>query len=218
MKAIRSFIQNTFQQIKNLTPFLIPSYLIVFVLFLTITIIGEYFNVPLSIFTRDPTQILNGHPLTGVISNIGILLWCSTSAICLFSYVVHYFSKRNTPSRFLLHSGLISLFLLLDDLFMFHETLFPKYFHLSEIVVYLIYLTIIVAYLLKFRKNILHAEHSLFQFALVFFAMSIFIDVFVAETELVFLIEDGFKLLGIVSWFLFFTRTCFILTQKLLSS
>ncbi|WP_174888097.1 hypothetical protein [Marinifilum fragile] len=218
MKTIWSFTQNTIHQLKNLSSFLILNYLIVFIILMAIAIIGNYFNIPLSKFTRDPIHLLNGHPLTGVISNIGILFWCSTVAICFFSSAVCWMNKKVLNPKFLFYSGLITLMLLLDDLFMFHEIIYPKYFHIPEIIVYLIYLTLIASYLLKFRKDILDTEYVLLLLALSFFALSILMDVFITENELVFLFEDGFKLFGIVSWFLFFVRTCFNQFLEILKS
>ena len=74
MKMLRTFTQDSFQQIKSLTSILLPSYLIIFGLLLSIALIGEYFQIPVSKFTRDPIHVLNGHPFTGVLSNIGIFI------------------------------------------------------------------------------------------------------------------------------------------------
>lgn len=218
MKAFRTFTQNSFLQIKNLMPILAPSYLILFGLLLSVAIIGDQFHVPVSKFTRDPTHILHGHPFTGIISNIGILFWCSTAAICFFSSAIHWVNKNLMNAIFLLCSGLITLLLLLDDLFMFHEIIIPRYFHLPEIAIYFGYLTLISIYLLKFRENIMKAEYTLLFIALGFFALSIISDVFLHYEELECLVEDGCKLFGIITWFLFFIRTCFIQTQEIVNN
>lgn len=214
MKMLRTFTQDSFQQIKSLTSILLPSYLIIFGLLLSIALIGEYFQIPVSKFTRDPIHVLNGHPFTGVLSNIGILFWCSTAAICFFGSAILWMNKSTNNSKFLLFSGMITLLLLLDDLFMLHEIMIPKYLHIPEAGVYAGYLIIVLIYLVKFREEILKAEYTLLNFALGFFALSLVTDFFSDDKELKYLIEDGFKLLGIVTWFLFFVRTCFILTQE----
>ena len=216
MKVFRSFTQNSALQLKNLMPLLASSYVILFALLLFVALIGEYFHIPVSKFTRDPTHILNGHPFTGAISNIGILFWCATAAICFFSALIHWKNTKPLNSKFLLFSGLITLFLLLDDLFMFHEIIFPKYLHIPEFAVYSGYLALISIYLLKFKENILKTEYTLLYMALAFFALSMISDVFLLQEDMVYLVEDGFKLFGIVTWFLFFIRTCFMQTQKIL--
>jgi len=38
--------------------------------------------------SRDPLQILNGKPYVGILSNIGILFWCSTCVVLLYSCVI----------------------------------------------------------------------------------------------------------------------------------
>jgi hypothetical protein len=197
---------------------LAPSYLILFGLLLSVAIIGEYFQVPVSKFTRDPTHILNGHPFIGVISNIGILFWCSAAAICFFCSAIRWMNKKTMNSKFLLFSGLITLLLLLDDLFMLHEAIIPKYLHVPEIAVYSGYLALILIYLLKFREDILKAEYTLLLIALGFFALSMISDVFLHHSDFECLVEDGFKLFGIVTWFLFFIRTSFIQTQEVVDS
>ncbi|HEV2903876.1 MAG TPA: hypothetical protein VGW32_02460, partial [Pyrinomonadaceae bacterium] len=39
-------------------------------------------GVPLETFFRDPTFTLDGHPLTGVQSNLSVLVWCAAAATC----------------------------------------------------------------------------------------------------------------------------------------
>ena len=206
---LRTFTQDSFQQIKSLSSILLPGYLIIFGILFSIALIGEYFQIPVSKFTRDPIHVLNGHPFTGILSNIGILFWCSTAAICFFSSAILWMNKSTNNSKFLLFSGLITLLLLLDDLFMLHEIMIPKYLHIPEAAVYAGYLTMVLIYLFKFREEILKAEYTLLNFALGFFALSLVTDFFSDDKELKYLIEDGFKLLGIVTWFLFFIRTCY---------
>jgi hypothetical protein len=218
MKLIISLVQESIHQIKKISPVLGLSYLLLLALLASVAAISEYFHVPVSKFTRDPTQILNGHPFTGILSNIGILFWCSTAAICFFSAAIQWKSKRSESLKFLLFSGMISLLLLLDDLFLLHEIIFPKYLFLTETTVYLVYIFIIIIYLVKFKHDILKADYMLLYFALGFFSLSIFSDVFLMEENYIFLLEDGFKLFGIVSWFLFFVRTCFGKTQEALDS
>ncbi len=63
---------------------------------------------------------------------------------------------------------------------------------------------IILVSLITFRKFILQSEWGIFSLAFLFFSLSISVDLVPAlnnnSTDLSFLIEDGLKLFGIVSW------------------
>ena len=62
--------------------------LIVFVpsisILLAVAVVSVLFKVSIPDMTRDVTALANIHPLSGVLSNLGILLWCSTASICFF--------------------------------------------------------------------------------------------------------------------------------------
>jgi hypothetical protein len=168
-------------------------------------------NIPM--VTRDITTIVNAHPLTGMLSNLGILLWCSTSSICLFT-VLAFFRKLDQISiNFLLGGGVISAYLLFDDLFSFHENLAPKYLGFSEISIYISVFLIVLFYIRINRKIILETQFSLLIIALFFLGISIFTDVFwkiitnAKSIDWFYLIEDGTKWLGIVGWFSYYLQS-----------
>lgn len=212
-----SLTNNLFLQLRKLISVLAVSYIFIFGLLISVAIIGAHYNIPVAKFTRDPTAILGGHPFTGVISSIGILFWCSTLAICFFSAAIHRKNGGAIASRFLIFSGLLTLLLLLDDLFMFHEVIFPRYFHISEKAVYLGYFVLTSMYFLKFKGVIAKTEYTLLLISYVFFALSMGSDIFLPQKGLEFIVEDGFKLFGIVTWFIFFIRTCFIQIQDVVN-
>ena len=111
---------------------------------------------------------------------------------------------------FLFWSGLITSVLLLDDFFLLHDALIPRYLGLSEKVIFLGYGIVTAWYLLRFRHIVLGAEYAVLFVALVGFALSILIDAFQSRwpSPWRILFEDGFKLLGIVSWSTYLIRTC----------
>ena len=157
-------------------------------------------RIPLSAMTRDMAAIAKVHPLTGVVSSVGILLWCATAAICLFGYNLLRERGAHQAAGMLLWSGLLTVGLLVDDFFMFHEYLAPVHLGINEKVVLASYVCFNAAYLLRHRRLILAADFRLLAAALVLFAVSMLIDV----TDVGGwwnLAEDGCKLLGIASWF-----------------
>lgn len=170
-------------------------------------------NVSIEHLTRDIAATTKVSPFYGVISNVGILLWCASASICLFGFVVlqklknHVYLKSNIRS-FLLFSGLITLFIMFDDLLMLHEEVFPN-LNVPETIVYLGYAGILAFYILKFRKTILKTEWTIFVLGFLFLGASISLDLIPIEGSKITLLEDGFKLLGIAGWFSYFVRLCF---------
>ncbi len=102
---------------------------------LGLTIVANvYKGTPFRFFTADPTATLGGHPLTGMQSNLGVLAWSATGAICLFA---HTFLRARQASSFFLWSGVITIALALDDFFHLHEFFAPRYLRIKEDIVYI---------------------------------------------------------------------------------
>ena len=201
------FAKKSILQLKPLLqPFLLV-YASLFTLFYFVLVLADQWNWPIAYFTRDPAATFNSRPFVGMISNIGIMFWCFTAAICLFTATV--FKDINVKyTKFYVFSGLLTLILMFDDLFMVHDKLLPHYFQIPEIAIYLAYLGIIIIYFLMYWKIILRTEYMIILFACMFFGASILADIFFLNKGMQFLIEDGLKLFGIVTWFLYFVRTC----------
>ncbi|MFX0211569.1 MAG: hypothetical protein ACFFDT_36665 [Candidatus Hodarchaeota archaeon] len=180
-------------------------------LILIVAIASYYLNIPISHFTRDPLAIRGGHPFLGIISNIGAILWSFSVAICFFSYVLLKTSKKpHDGLGFIMFGGFISSVLLLDDLFMLHETIYPRYFGVSEKIVFLFYGVLILFYLVRFRKIIIETDFIFILLAVFFFALSALVDM-LPESLLSWhhLFEDGLKFFGIISWFGYQFSVCF---------
>ncbi len=207
-------INDSLKQAKIAAPILLIVYAALLGLLILVFIISRQFDIPIARFTRDPAAIFNAHPFTGVISNIGILFWCSTSAVCFFVSALQFKKGNIAAGRFLLFSGLLTSALLFDDLFMFHEYVLPKLLHIPQYVTYLGYLVLVLIYFIKFRSEILRANYVILLIACIFFSLSILSDIFLPQRGLEFLLEDGFKLFGIVTWTIFFLRICFTQTQQ----
>lgn len=203
--------QGLLDQSRALLPVMVAVYTPVIVLF---AIISLQTKIPVPNLTRDPLAITKAPFYFGAISNIGILFWCSAVAICFFSFRLLSDIGRNKEfQRFFLFSGGITSILLLDDLFLVHEAVFPYYLNLPEKLAFVGYGMIISLYLIKVRKTILKTEFILLNLAFCFLGLSVTIDFFPIFTRLFgnegeFLLEDGFKLLGIISWFTYFARAC----------
>ena len=201
-------------QFKPFLPGLAYIYISAIFVLLALTFGSLVAGIPISYFTRDPSALMGVPFYIGLLSNLGILLWCSSAAICLFSFMVFRGVVKNTEvALFFLFSGILTIILLFDDFFLIHESVFPNYLNIPEKLFYAGYVPTLLTYLVRFRKIILKTEFLLLLLALTFFGLSIFTDLFqqtfdILKPNLVDLIEDGSKFLGIVSWCAYFVRVC----------
>ena len=167
--------------------------------------------------TRDMAVIAKVHPLSGFLSNLGVLLWCASATVCLFACAALHRLGNIPLFRFFLASGLLSAYLLMDDFFMVHEFLGPRYLGLPEKAIIALLGVSVLVYLAIFRAVILGQTPWLFLLlALGFLGTSAFSDVFfyrLLESRIgynwAFFIEDGAKWLGIASWCSYFVRTAY---------
>ncbi len=175
-------------------------------------------GIPLSQLTRDPVSLAQLSPISGIVSNIGVLLWRAAATICFFTAIVLRRWNEGVNSRFLFFSGLLTLLLLVDDFFVLHESL-RDYYAISEKITYGLYLFLFGLHLVTFRNVILNRNVSLFILAFVFLGLSGGLDVIQKSVMDIipgyFLLEDGLKLLGIASWAGYFAYTAIdSLTQQ----
>ncbi|MCF6211861.1 MAG: hypothetical protein L3K24_14560 [Gammaproteobacteria bacterium] len=175
-------------------------------------IISMLFNIDMSLITRDVTAIGKMHPLSGVLSSLGIILWCVAASICFFSAMVIGNIKQINSFWFLLNSAFLSTYLMIDDLFLLHENLFPIYLGVNEKMVLVILGSVVFYYIATYRYLILNTKYSVLLLAMIFLSISVFVDIIVGSWlysigHWIFFIEDGFKWLGIVSWCSYYVHT-----------
>jgi len=186
--------------------------------------IQAVFGIPVSELTRDPATVAAVPAYTGAISYVGIVLWCCAASVCIFSAVIlwHQGAERRL-TLFLLLGGVATAYLMLDDLLLLHEVVYPKLFRTETIDVinrtdapiYLVYLAVAVAFFWRFRSVLSHTPSHLLIVAVVLFALSGVAD---SLSDLIgadrsprsryFPLEDGLKLLGIGLWCSYFIRVC----------
>lgn len=181
----------------------IPSLIII----AAVAAASSHYQIPVGRLTQDIALTAELPPFTGVLSSLGILLWSASAAISLFTWLTLRKRQGQSLSRFLFFSGLFTSLLLFDDLFMFHDFLAEPYLGINEKIIYVVYISFAVCYLVAFWKTILHTDYFLLLSALAFFAISIALDQVFFISPLFFLFEDGAKFLGVVHWFFYFART-----------
>lgn len=193
--------------LKSPSKILFWTYFVLVILIALILIISHLLEIPIEHFTADPAVTYNAHPLTGAISHIGVLIWCSAAVACIFSFVILRINTRRRDSWFLFWSGVVTAVLVIDDLFMFHEAIFPWYFHVPQKLVYVGYVLMITGYFYYFRNQILNSEYYILLTAVVFLGFSVVGDFVLPQEGIAYLVEDGFKLFGIATWFIYYWRT-----------
>ncbi len=165
-------------------------------------------DIPSGSLTRDPSTVFDGQLYIGFLSQIGIFFWAAAASICLFSAQVAFFKSTDSETpKFFLYSGLLSLLLGFDDVFLLHEHFFP-FLGIPEHAVYVGYAGCMLLYVFRFHLMILRTEFLLFGAGLFCFALSMAIDWLEPEGIDIFLVEDGAKLIGILSWMAYFWHTC----------
>ncbi|UHQ54915.1 MULTISPECIES: hypothetical protein [Microbulbifer] len=205
-------VRLTWSQARKLGKSLAKLYLPVFLGLVALVLLSRLLEVPLQNLTRDPLAVVRAPFYTGILSNLGILLWCATAAICLFSAVLlGPLGGAGEKRLFLLWSGAFTTVLLLDDLFLLHEVVFPYYLNLRERYVILLYGFCMVVFLLRFWRLILQTDFLIFLCACGFFTLSLGVDKLPEDIlPLHHIFEDGSKFIGIVSWLFYLGRMSFL--------
>lgn len=172
-------------------------------------------NVPTRTFTEDLAAIGGIHPLSGVLSTLGILAWCTTASICFFAAALLHRNNKTKESSFLFYSACLTTYLTLDDAFLFHDGLILaiKFLPLNEKIIYALLLTAVVFYLKSFARTILKTNFFYLAVSFAFLSLSVVADATPLSYRLgtwQHLLEDGLKWLGIISWAIYFIQTSFI--------
>lgn len=208
---------NLREQLKNITLILVIIYSATTALLSIVILLGIEYNIELDHFTQDPAAITNSPFYIGFFSNVGVMLWCGSAVICMFTWRLLPNAEQTKNVRaFLLASSLLSFLLLFDDLFMMHEEVYPVYFGIPENAVYLFYLNLALIYAVVFREIIVKSEYVFLILAALLIGVSTVIDTMPMPIPEDSFLEDTFKLFGIVSWFLFFARYSYSELKKVI--
>ena len=213
MKNKNSLLTST-ARFRSILP-LICIILIASALFIGLVLLIHFkYEIPIGKLTRDTTAIGKIPPYYGFLSQIGIFCWFESVAICIFSAVILSLEidKLKFKSFFFI-SGFLTLLLGLDDAFLLHEKLLPA-LGFSEKVMFAIYAIVFLFYLIKFFPLILKTEYIIFTMAFLFFGISIALDVFDPHGINPYLFEDSAKLIGIISWLVYFFHTGLTVINK----
>ncbi|NJL52081.1 MAG: hypothetical protein HC930_07430 [Hydrococcus sp. SU_1_0] len=168
----------------------------------------------------------------GIVSYFGLLLLCCAASICFFSsYLIDANNKQDQKWKlFFRYSGYFVLLLLIDDTFQIHENFSTLLFgvdanisvvnkklqNILEITVFTLYGSLFFFYGFYFRKLIYRTENLVLILAFVFFFISLIVDVLPKNMKGHYILEEGFKLLGIASLMTYYVKACYQKAKKLL--
>ena len=190
-----------------LITFIPPAFILV-----AIAGVSVFFQVRMPAMTQDVTFLGRLHPLAGVLSSLGIILWSATASICYFAAATLRNTKQGGVFWFLLCSALLSSYLLFDDFFRIHEALSRVYLGVSAKAVYAAIGVAVFTYLIAFRRLILQTRFIVLLLAIGFLSSSVVMDVIhnpwlMPLGDWQFFFEDGAKWLGIASWCSYYAHT-----------
>jgi hypothetical protein len=200
------------QQLRALRPVLFCLYGPAAIFLTVLAVLCFSWGIPFSVLTRDIADTAGVHPLTGMVSSIGMWFWSGAVAICAFGW----FALKGAPEMRQRRSffgvfGALTLVLLADDLFMLHETLIPRHLSISDRKVLLMYMVVFPLTFWLHRAAVARTSFVLVALSALCFGFSIFIDEthdYFVPDSIHHLLEDGAKLLGIISWAAYFFVTC----------
>jgi hypothetical protein len=146
----------------------------------------------------------------GFASNLGILIWSATAAICLFSAGLFALLKADRAlTWFALSSGILTGWLALDDTFLVHETVMPS-LGVPQNAVIAAYAALALLYIASSWRVILASDFWILLIGGLALVVSILVDtVFHSLAPSLVYIEDSAKFFGIFCWASFHITTLF---------
>ncbi|MGE3289116.1 MAG: hypothetical protein AB7J32_23870 [Pseudonocardia sp.] len=165
-------------------------------------------GVPFRMLSKDPDAVAGLPPFVGWQAGLCWLIeaFGATSALLAW-YLVRRLDGDRTTRRFLLGIGLLAGLLLSDDIFQFHEAVYPALFGIPQDLIYPIYAMVLLAIFVAWGRHVVTEDRTLLVLAGVAFASSLVLDTFGPKHwEYFNLFEDGTKQLGFTLWTLFLVR------------
>jgi hypothetical protein len=203
----------------QLPPFL-AAYVPVLAVLAALMLMWALGDVAIRDLTRDPLSVAESRILAletahgivvpveeravrfyyGLLTNLGVLLWCAAASVCLFTAWLRPAAPRGL---FFVCAGALTAILLLDDLFLLHERFLPIYFGLDERWLFGCYGLLLLAYLAAWRRVLLSGPWLVLLVALGGFGMSLALDIVPFRVPQPHFFEDGAKFGGIAGWCVF---------------
>jgi hypothetical protein len=180
-----------------------------------VVLVVDRLDIDPGLAMRDMAATADVHPLTGVISNLGVLLWWAAAAICGFSAFLCNRMGDVEGRRFFAGACALTAFLAIDDFFMLHDYLVPTYLHIGNKVVTLGIAIAALVFIALSVRPLLRSRYGMFLLAGALLATSLLIDDVFERLVTSYLgtwriaLEDGFKFAGAACWLAYFSEAAF---------
>jgi hypothetical protein len=153
--------------------------------------------------SRDPTTVLNGPFYLGYYSNLGMLVWVAAATTALLGQYLLRRVGHLEPARLLLVASVITVAVMLDDLFLLHDAVYRE-MGIPQYAPFTAYGLAIAAFSWRFRYQ-LGTDLLLIVAAVSCLGISAVLDT-LFHLQPPYLIEDGAKALGLALWALMIVR------------
>lgn len=154
-------------------------------------------------WTADVAAIPDARPYEGLLSNLGIIAWSAAAAIALFTGLLSRGQDRGPDMAILLVTGgLATTVLLVDDLFLLHDTFLPEYVGIPEEIATLAVGMFPLAFLWWNRRSFGRTRWQLLAVGVAYLAVMVVVDFSEHRVGIPghHVWEEGSKLLGILHW------------------
>ena len=187
--------------------------LLAVVLVVVIGFSGLIFGIPFPDLTSNPLSRLGLPFYQGVMQRLGLLIWACAAVLPLFTlFALWSVNNINEIKWYLLLSGIFFGYFVFDELLLIHNFIFPRVFHVHQLLVLIIYMIITVLFLIRFRKTLKGNYFFIFLTALAFLGMSMLIDILsylkVVQFSFRYLLDDSIKFLGIFNLLIYYFLFC----------
>ncbi len=166
--------------------------------------LSQFQERPFSELSRDMLSVLGGRIGTGLLSNVGIILWGVAFSLLACGWFIRTMNKEKGAGT-ILALGLITLLLYLDDFLMIHEFVIRDILGLPEESMMVLYF-VVVLMIMGMKWKFLWPEGLKFLIlGFLFLGGSAGLDTVYKYVYIpnIHIFEDGSKLLGICFWTMF---------------
>lgn len=158
-------------------------------------------GIAFAALVRDPAVELKGPAYVGLLSNLGGVGWGSAVTLAAFGWArLRHEPTQAELARLLLHLALFTALLGLDDIALLHDEWLPR-LRLSEKILIPIYGGLALLWLRRYHRILRARVPVSLALAIGCFTLSVLFDQRPQWGHSVHhLLEDGFKILGILNW------------------
>ncbi len=169
--------------------------------------ISAIYSLPLGSLLEDPPSIFGYNQFIGFTTYMGVIVLSAGMGAAILLSLFRPQTNKKKASQVVIGLALITLFLIIDDLFLLHERVFTGLLQVGERRIFLIYMSLFAVFLYIFRKELVDNSFIFFLVSIMLFALSLAADLLsdkislpAAMADTVEILEEGSKLGGYLFW------------------